>query len=209
MSISICLLFLLTSAFNAQAQQGIGINLNGGASYYTGTGNKESAILKPELDINKIWNGKKRVSFDTDLELGSVISKNKPQITFNSDISINYNLSYNSCTSSEEKYMIGLSLSPSILDNPIFFEEPFYSTTVGANTELKMGVIDIKISAAPIELLYKSGQYADHDPFCLDLNADVCVSIDRESNTPLVSVSGDNVNQDYLKDLETRIKDSR
>lgn len=190
----IYLTLLAFSGFVAQAQFSsplppteIEISAEAGARLNTNENPELTPIGRSELKIEKSWALIKHLSINTGLSVESLLSVKPVSLSlyFDSMISLNYDLTNKKCYDNGERYIIGVAVSPSIISNPIFFEEPLYSTTLGVNTEAEIGILDIKIYFSPLELLNIKDQYTS--PLCLDLNAQISVDLDdnTQKNTPM------------------------
>lgn len=181
----VCLTLLMLLGFAAHAQ--VELSTDAGVSLHSNDGddNKITPAIRSNLDLDKAWTLKKHLSINTGLNLESLFAQRQVSLSFDSKISLNYDLTNKECTENSEKYILGLSISPSMLSNPMFFKKPFYSTTLGINAEAKIGILDIKITAAPLELLNINDQYAS--PLCMDLDTQICLDLDGNvrDNAPM------------------------
>ena len=194
----VCLISLSLLSLGLAAQNTTELGVQAGASYYTREEAVISPLFVPSLNIDQTWNEKKAISFDTDLKTGSFISSTtRPQFNFDGKISVNYNFNSKTCAENDEKYIIGISISPSILINPIFFKKPFNTTTVGLNAEAKIGLLDLKVELAPLELLAdKQGTKTS----CFDLKTEICIDLDgSNSSKPLLQTYTDDASNNSIK----------
>lgn len=194
----VCLTFLMFLGHIAYAQ--VELSADAGIFLHNDEGDiQTSPAIRSNIDLDKAWTLKKPLSINAGLDLKSLFAQKQISLSFDSKLSLDYDLSNQKCIENDEKYILGLSISPSVLINPMFFKEPFYSTTLGVNAEAKIGIMDIKVTVSPLELLNINDQYAS--ALCMDLDAQICLDLDSNvpDNKPMLDRTNGNIINHQLK----------
>ena len=198
----VCLTLLILFASVAEAQ--VELSVEGGGFFNTvEESNTLSPIVRSQMSYEKAWTVKGPFFINTDLDLESFLSKQQKIFSFDGNLSLDYDLTSEKCTANDEGYSLGIYISPAILSDSLFFkDENFYSTTLGADAKIKIGVVDIKIYASPLELLNINGQYQSH--FCLDMKTKIIIGLDGNirDNTPMLNPTENyDINDQLVLDL--------